>query len=331
VAAALASGTKAFYSARKIVGRIRPNRPPLDKSPEWIVMFELRIILNFNLAMSTTALPYFLYSSGILFREGLEALLVIIALVAGMRQANQAHRIREIYLGAGAAVVSSLALAWAVQHLLGDNTSDTLEGIFQLLAAATLFYVSSWITAKGQAQRWRGFIAAQVDAARRSKGPAIALFLTAFLAVLREGAETVVFFQALTAGATEAIERHAIILGLCAGAAALAFTFVVLRKLAHMIPIGPIFSVTSVLLYALAVIFAGQGIASFQESGVMGATFLSGFPTVPMLGLYPTVQTLSAQALLLVLALAALARPFLHQAVPANGAPSPTQTASQRL
>jgi high-affinity iron transporter len=283
------------------------------------------------MSTTSTALPYFLYSSGILFREGLEALLVIIALVAGMRQANQAHRIREIYLGAGAAVVSSLALAWAVQHLLGDNTSDTLEGIFQLLAAATLFYVSSWITAKGQAQRWRGFIAAQVDVARRSKGPAIALFLTAFLAVLREGAETVVFFQALTAGATEAIERHAIMLGLCAGAAALAFTFVILRKLAHMIPIGPIFSVTSVLLYALAVIFAGQGIASFQESGVMGATFVSGLPTAPMLGFFPTVQTLSAQALLLVLALAALARPFLHHAVPATGAPPPTQTASQRL
>jgi high-affinity iron transporter len=222
-------------------------------------------------------------------------------------------------------------LAWAVEHVIGDNTSDTLEGIFQLLAAATLFYVSSWITAKGQAQRWRGFIEAQVEAARRSKGPAIALFLTAFLAVLREGAETVVFFQALTAGATEAIERHAILLGLCAGAAALVITFLVLRKLAHMIPVGPIFSVTSVLLYALAVIFAGQGIASFQESGVMGATFLPGLPTAPMLGLYPTVQTLSAQALLLVLALAALARPFLRQAVPTTGAPPPTQTASQRL
>ncbi|MGH7879513.1 MAG: FTR1 family protein, partial [Candidatus Binataceae bacterium] len=164
------------------------------------------------MATTTTALPYFLYSSGILFREGLEALLVIIALVAGTRQAGQLSRIRDIYIGASAALVVSLALAWAVQHLLGDNTSDTLEGIFQLFAAATLFYVSSWMTAKTQAQRWKGFIDAKVEAARRSRGPSLALALTAFLAVMREGAETIVFFQALLAGATENVERHAVLI-----------------------------------------------------------------------------------------------------------------------
>jgi high-affinity iron transporter len=295
----------------------------------------LRIILilesgDLSMATTSTALPYFLYSSGILFREGLEALLVIIALVAGTRQAGQASRVRDIYLGAGAAVVVSLGLAWAVQHVIGDNASDTLEGFFQLFAAATLFYVSSWITAKGQAQRWKGYIDSKIEAARRSNGPSIALGLTAFLAVLREGAETIVFFQALAAGATETVERHAVIMGLFAGAAALTVTFVILRRVTYMIPIGPIFAVTSILLYALAVIFAGQGIASFQESGVMGATFVAAIPTVPMLGLYPTIQTLAAQAILLVLALAALGRPFLRQAVP-TGDPAPTQAAPQQM
>lgn len=282
------------------------------------------------MATTSTALPYFLYSSGILFREGLEALLVIIALVAGTRQAGQTSRVRDIYSGAGAAVVVSLGLAWAVQHVIGDNTSDTLEGVFQLFAAATLFYVSSWITAKSQAQRWKGYIDAKVEAAQRGNGPSIALGLTAFLAVLREGAETIVFFQALAAGATETVERHAVIMGLFAGAAALAITFAILRKVTYMIPISPVFAVTSVLLYGLAVIFAGQGIASFQESGVMGATFVAAVPTAPMLGLYPTIQTLAAQAILLILALAALGRPFLRQAVP-TGAPVPTQPAPQGM
>jgi len=282
------------------------------------------------MATTSTTLPYFLYSSGILFREGLEALLVIIALVAGTRQAGQTSRVRDIYLGAGAAVVVSLGLAWAVQHIIGDNTSDTLEGIFQLFAAATLFYVSSWITAKSQAQRWKGFIDAKVEAARRSNGPSIALALTAFLAVLREGAETIVFFQALAAGATETVERHAVVMGLLAGAAALALTFAILRKVTYMIPIGPVFAVTSMMLYGLAIIFAGQGIASFQESGVMGATFISSMPTIPMLGLYPTVQTLAAQAVLLTLALAAVARPILRQRSSA-AAPAPRQTAPQRM
>ncbi|HLW70342.1 MAG TPA: FTR1 family protein [Candidatus Binataceae bacterium] len=260
---------------------------------------------------TATALPYFLYSSGILFREGLEAMLVIIALVAGVRQAGQLARIRDIYFGAAAAILASLGLAWAVQHLLADNTSDTLEGVFQLFAAATLVYVSSWMTAKTQAHRWKGFIAAKVEAARRSRGPSIALAATAFLAVMREGAETIVFFQALLAGATESVERHAVLIGVIAGAAALAVTFVALRKLTYMIPIGAVFSVTSILLYAMAVVFTGQGVASFQESGVVNATFVSGVPTVAMLGLYPTVQTLAAQAVLLLLALGALFRPAL--------------------
>jgi high-affinity iron transporter len=278
------------------------------------------------MATTSTALPYFLYSSGILFREGLEALLVIIALVAGTRQAGQTSRVRDIYLGAVAAVVVSLGLAWAVQHVIADNTSDTLEGVFQLFAAATLFYVSSWITGKNQAHKWKHFIDSKVDEARRSRGPSIALALTAFLAVLREGAETIVFFQALAAGATETVERHAVIAGLIAGAVALAITFAILRKITSMIPLRPIFSFTSVMLYGLAVIFAGQGIASFQESGVMGATFVSGVPTIPMLGLYPTVQTLAAQAILLMLALAAIYRPLVRHSRAADAQVS-TQTA----
>jgi high-affinity iron transporter len=262
---------------------------------------------------TTTTVPYFLYSSGILFREGLEALLVIIALVAAIRQAGHGSRARDVYAGALLAVVCSVVLAWSIQHLLGDNTSDTLEGVFQLFAVVTLFYVSSWITSKSQAKQWKKFIGSQLEAARRSKGPSLALALTAFLAVMREGAETIVFFQALMAGATETAERHAIFLGAIAGSFALALAFIALRKVTSMLPIGPVFTATSVLLYALAVIFAGQGVASFQESGVIGATFVSHVPTIPMLGIYPTIQTLIAQGILLILALAALVLPLIKQ------------------
>jgi len=278
---------------------------------------------------TTTVVPYFLYSSGILFREGLEALLVVIALVAAVRQAGQENRARDVYAGALLAIGCSLVLAWAVQHVFGDNTSDMLEGIFQLFAAATLFYVSSWITSKSQAKQWKNFLSAQVQAARRSKGPSLALALTAFLAVMREGAETIVFFQALIAGATETIERHAIFVGVIAGSMALAFAFVGLRKMTSMIPIGPVFRATSMLLYGLAVVFAGQGIASFQESGVVGATFVSHVPTVAMLGLYPTVQTLAAQGILLLLAVAALIFPLAKKIRLTSTAPDSPYDARQ--
>jgi high-affinity iron transporter len=271
---------------------------------------------------TSTIIPYFLYSSGILLREGLEALLVIIALVAGTREAGQAARARDVYTGGLLAVGVSIALAWAVNHLIGDNTSDTLEGIFQLTAAATLFYVSSWLTAKSQAHQWKSFIKAQVDAATQSKGPSIALGLTAFLAVMREGAETIVFFQALVAGATERAERHAVFAGVVAGAIALAVIFLCLRNLVSRIPIGAFFSATSVLLYALAVIFVGQGIASFQESGVMSATFVNHLPTLPMFGFFPTVQTIVAQAILILLAAAAAFVPMARRPRAASTAPA---------
>jgi high-affinity iron transporter len=275
---------------------------------------------------TSTAIPYFLYSSGILLREGLEALLVIIALVAGTREAGQEARARDVYAGGLLAIGVSIALAWAVNHLIGDNTSDTLEGIFQITAAATLFYVSSWITAKSQAQQWNSFIKAQVDAARRSNGPSIALGLTAFLAVMREGAETIVFFQALVAGATERAERHAVILGMVAGTIGLAVIFLCLRKLVSRIPIGAFFSATSILLYALAVIFVGQGIASFQESGVVSATFINHLPTAQMLGFFPTVQTIVAQGILIVLAAAAAFVPMTRKPQALSAAPVATGT-----
>ena len=256
--------------------------------------------------MTHTALAYFFYSLGLLFREGMEAMLVIVALAAGTRGAGRIGRSRDIYAGAVAAIVASIALAWAVNHVISDDASDTLEGVFQLFAAATLFYVSSWLTAKGQSDRWMKFISHKLQSAERSTIPGIALGLTAFLAVMREGAETIVFFQALTSGATELAERHAIAAGVAGAVVALAIAFVVIQRAADRIPIGYFFRATSFLLYALAIVFIGQGVASLQEASIIPAIFVDYVPTIPMLGLYPTAQSIGAQFVLLVLAAAAI-------------------------
>jgi high-affinity iron transporter len=256
--------------------------------------------------MTQTALAYFFYSLGLLFREGMEAMLVIVALAAATRTEGRIGRSRDIYAGAIAAIFASIVLAWAVNHLITDDASDTLEGVFQLFAAATLFYVSSWMTSKGQSDRWMKFIAHKLETAERSTIPGLALGLTAFLAVMREGAETIVFFQALTSGATEAVERHAVSAGIVAAAAALAVTFVIVKRAADRIPMKIFFHATSFMLYALAIVFVGQGVASLQEASVVPATFVNHAPTIPMLGLFPTIQSLGAQAALLILAAAAV-------------------------
>jgi high-affinity iron transporter len=255
--------------------------------------------------LPSTALPYFLYSLGIILREGLEAILVIIALAAGTRDVDGHDRSRDVYRGAILAVVASVVLAWAVNHLIGDDVNDTLEGAFQFLAAATLFYVSSWLTSKAQADQWNKFIAAKVRIARESALPSVALGLTAFLAVIREGAETIVFFQALTAGATLALERDAVMLGVAAGAVGLAVIFWTLTRAAYRIPLRALFTVTSAMLYALAVVFVGQGVASWQEANLLGATFVEHVPQITALGLFPTVQSIGAQVALIAVAMLA--------------------------
>ena len=256
-----------------------------------------------------TAVAYFFYSLGILFREGMEAMLVIVTLAAATRGAGRIGRSRDIYAGALAAIVASIVLAWVVNNFITDDASDTLEGVFQLFAAATLFYVSSWMTSKGQADRWMKFISHKLQSAEHSTVPGIALGLTAFLAVMREGAETIVFFQALTRGATEAVERHAVAVGIVVAAVALAASFVVIRRAADRIPMRIFFHTTSIMLYALAIVFIGQGVASLQEASRVSATFVDYVPTIPMLGLFPTVQSLGAQAVLLMLAAAAVLVP----------------------
>ncbi len=272
--------------------------------------------------MNQTAVAYFFYSLGILFRDGMEALLVVVALAAATRGAGRIGRSRDVYAGAAAAIIASVILAWVVNHIITDDASDTLEGVFQLFAAATLFYVSSWMTSKGQSDRWMKFISHKLESAERSTIPGIALGLTAFLAVMREGAETIVFFQALTNGATEAVERHAVAAGIAVAAVALAASFVVIRRAADRIPMRIFFQTTSAMLYALAIVFVGQGVASLQEASVVSATFVNYAPTIPMLGVFPTIQSLGAQAILLMLAAAAVL-------VPRNAAARQVRVAEQ--
>ncbi len=278
--------------------------------------------------MSQTAVPYFLYSLGILFREGTEAMLVIVALAAATRGASRHGHARDIYASAAAAIVASILLAVASNYLISDDTSDTLEGVFQLLAAATLFYVSSRLTAKSQSEGWSRFIPGKLRSAERSGLPALALGLAGFLAVMRRGAETIVSLQALSAGAAAGAECYAIGVGIAAAAVALAGLFVIIGWSARKIPFAIIFKTTTVMLYAMAVIFIGQGVASLQEADRIAATFVDYVPALPALGIFPTVQTLGAQAILLLAAAIALFAPRYAAARSSERAENAAETES---
>ena len=241
----------------------------------------------------------FLQSFGILFREGLEALLLCTALAAATAKAGSERGSRAVWRGAGLAIVASLITAWLVDSVLdlAPAGREAIEGLTMLLAAAVLFYVSYWLLSKLEVQRWMAYLRRKVGRAENLW----AIGAVAFLAVFREGVETVLFYEAL-AGIGQPVPIWG---GFVAGALVLALLGVAVFRFGLRLPIRPLFGVTGALLYLMAMIFVGQGVHELQEAGWLSETGLAGAPRVPALGVYATVETLVAQAVLLTLAIAA--------------------------
>lgn len=188
------------------------------------------------------------------------------------------------------------------------------------MAVVVLFSVSYWLLSKVESARWQQFIRDKVTVAL-SNGGSFTLAFVAFLAVFREGAETALFFQALITKSSGTLMP--VVAGVGAGGATLAVVFSLFYRFGVKIPLRPFFAVTSGLLYWMALVFAGKGIKELQEGGVMTRTFLPGFPHVEVLGLYPTVETLIAQLVLIGLLLFALWRTLRPSAEAAEAATTP--------
>lgn len=234
----------------------------------------------------------------ILLREGFEAMLVITALVAYLRRQGAGEQVRVVYHGTAWALLASLVTAWlfsAVLRISGAE-QEALEGVTMLLASAVLFYVSYWLISKSEAARWQAFIQSQISNAL-SRGSTFALGLAAFLAVYREGAETVLFYQALSGQADG--QWWPLLVGFALALAALLLLYRLMQAVSFRLPIGLFFTLTAVLLYYLAVTFAGNGILELQEAGWVGITPIEGVARISWLGLYPTLESLSAQLLLI--------------------------------
>ncbi len=250
----------------------------------------------------------FLQSLVIMIREGLEAILIIGALMAFLVKIGAGHRRRDIHIGVGAAVALSVLTAVLLETVfqLSPSHREALEGGTVLVAVAVLFYVSYWLLSKMEVQKWTAFVKERVSVAVTG-GSAFALASAAFLAVYREGFETVLFYKALLVSGGDAGGSIApVMAGIAVGGAILAVVYVAINKYGVKLPLKPFFAVTSAFLYYTAFVFAGKGIAELQEGGLVSTTVLRGWPRLPALGIYPTVESMSAQGLLLLLATFAL-------------------------
>ncbi|HEY6808180.1 MAG TPA: FTR1 family protein, partial [Gemmatimonadales bacterium] len=243
----------------------------------------------------------FVQSLGLTLREGFEAILIIGALMTFLTKAGAPERRRDVAWGAWAAVAASLLTFALVQLLFAvtSNQREALEGWTMLLATLVLFYVSYWLLSKVEADKWTAFVRGKMQDAV-SSGSRAALVSVAFLAVYREGFETILFYKALlTSGGTG--EAAAVIAGFAVGAVGLVIIYVAINSFGLRIPLRPFFGLTGALLYYMAFVFAGKGVAELQNAGVIGMTPVDGGPRVPFLGVYPTLQSLALQGVLVAL------------------------------
>jgi high-affinity iron transporter len=285
-------------------------------APQELAEIEAR--LDAGLEQAETALGgrlgplnLFLQSFVILLREGLEAILIVGALLTFLVKMGAGHRRRDVHLGVAGAVVASLLTAVALESVfhLSPARQEALEGLTMVLATVVLFYVSYWLLSKMEVVKWNHFVKSKVHHAVTS-GSAFALASAAFLAVYREGFETVLFYKALFLAGEGSAALVPILAGMAVGTVLLAGVYVAIHRFGVRLPLKPFFGVTSAFLYYMAFVFAGQGIAELQEGGLVPTTPVGWAPRVPALGIYPTLESLAAQGVLLLLLVVALVWTF---------------------
>ena len=257
----------------------------------------------------------FVQSLVIMLREGLEAILIIGALIAFLMKAGAAHRKRDIHIGVAAAVAMSLLTAVLLEtvFVLSAAHREALEGITMMVAVGVLFYVSYWLLSKMEVAKWTSYVKQRMQVAVTG-GSVFALASAAFLAVYREGFETVLFYKALfVEGGAIGETFLPVTAGIVIGGIALALVYIAINRWGVKLPLKPFFGMTSAFLYYMAFVFAGKGVAELQDGGILPTTALVGWPRVAGLGIYPTVESMLAQGIMALMAVVALIWIFVVQ------------------
>jgi high-affinity iron transporter len=246
----------------------------------------------------------------ILLREGFEAILIVGAIIAylmksaGDDEERKKKTVRPVYIGSAIGIALSFVLAWLLNLLKLANTAsqEAIEGITALLAVCVLYYVSNWMLSKSESDAWNTYIKNKTKKANE-KGSYFALAFTAFLAVFREGAEVVLFYQPYmgTDNTSSAVA------GLIFGVIALVFVYLLINFMSLKIPLKPFFTGTSILMFLMSISFLGAGIKELMEGDIITSitspSWLQWIPysdVLDVLGIYPILETLIPQLILLV-------------------------------
>ncbi len=247
----------------------------------------------------------FLAAFGIIVREGLEAILVIAAIIAYLTKSGNGKTLKNVYIGAVFGILASFAAAGVLFYLKkvwtgAGQSQEVIEGITALIAVCVLFYVSNWMISKSEAASWSRYIDGKVQSSVAA-GSGFALAFTAFLSVFREGAEVVLFYQPMLSEGNAGM----VWAGFAAGCVLLVFVYLAITKLSIRLPIKLFFTATSILMAVMCVSFLGSGIKELAEGNVFDLAFrVPGVPEndiIQIFGIYPYLETLLPQLILTVI------------------------------
>lgn len=236
----------------------------------------------------------------ILLREGVEALLIVVAMIAFLRKAERSEALRYVHGGWVGALVAG-ALTWAIAtYAIGISgaSRELTEGFGSLFAAIVLLSVGIWMHGKAQADQWQRYIREKMSRAL-SGGSGWFLFGLAFVVVYREVFETILFYAALSTQGNNAM----LLAGAGAAIGVLGVIAWAMLRYSRTLPITQFFRYSSWLMAGLTVVLAGKGVSALQEAGIIDIAPLANVPRLSMLGLFPTWQSVLAQ-LVMVIAIA---------------------------
>ena len=243
---------------------------------------------------------------GIILREGLEAILVVGAIIAYLVKKGHRKKLKVVYAGCILAIGASFLSAWLLEQLKLANSAnqEIIEGVTALIAVVVLFYVSNWMVSKAEADAWNKYIEGQVETSADT-GSVFTLGFTAFLAVYREGAEVILFYQPLM---SDDESKKMMWGGFGVGCVVLAVVFLAIRFLSVKLPLKPFFLGTSILMFIMSISFLGSGIKELIEGDVIMMTTSDTLQNLipsndffDVLGIYPCYETLIPQLILITL------------------------------
>ena len=258
---------------------------------------------------SSSPWTLFIWALTIILREGFEALIIVAAVVAYLVKTGNAKAMgKVVYSSVGVAVILSFVMAWIMNVIFGEAAGqkrELMEGITMLVAVGLLFYVGFWLLSNAGAKKWNDYIKSHVSESI-SSGSSTALWWTVFLAVFREGAETVLFYQALIFDAKDSAGYSMIAAGFVVGLIVLLIVYFLFKIFAIKIPIKPFFIFTSAIIFYMSIVFVGKGVGELVEGKIFIPTIIKGlnFPDWmrDWLGLMPYYESLVPQ-IIMVLAL----------------------------